>query len=364
MKRIKKRISSVLKLIKTTCKAMKRISNNNWDFWVVSMDFLYSKLRFHVTLDEYLKYDFHNLKDRYRKYFFLNHHRKKYRNVVTRDYARSKFNVYMRTRNLYRREIILLPHCGENNFVEFVKKHNHVILKPDSGSLGVGIFDYNYTDEASAKELFSTFSIDSPMLCEEFIRQHEKLNELSPASVNSIRVITILKNNVVEIIAATLKTESGSGKIVDNLHRGGIGAQVDIPTGIVSTFGIDYSFNTYTHHPTTGVQIIGFKIPYWEEVLKVVIEAHLLNPKCLIYGWDLAITPDGVDIVEANNCPGNRIMQIDKLPKGYKLIPMLKKNVFNEPKKRKSPYVPNYIESMKSEPEMYADFLASIGEKE
>ncbi len=353
-------LKKIKRQIRNLYKTAKSISNGKWDLFVVAVDLLYSKLRFHITTDEYLKYQFYNLKNRYRKNFLMKSYKKKVTNIVTRDYTSSKFIFYKRIQDLYKRKIILVPHCGEKNFVEFVKKSKHIIVKPDRGSLGRGIFEYTYTDDDDAKKQFSEFSADVPMVCEEFICQHERLKELNPFSVNTIRIVSILNDGEVEIVATILRTGSTSSGVVDNLLGGGIGAQVDVSTGIVSTFGLDYNFNTYAAHPITGVQIIGLKIPHWEEAIELVKAAHKRVPKCLLYGWDVAITPDGVDIVEANNAPGSRIMQVmDRTPRGHKIIKMLKKNMFSQPLKRKAPFVPDYTEAFESEPEMYAGFVST-----
>ena len=54
--------------------------------------------------------------------------------------------------------------------------------------------------------------------------------------------------------------------------------------------------------------------------------AHKRLPQCMIYGWDIAITETGADIVEANSKPGTRIMQVmDAVPKGKTVLPLIKK---------------------------------------
>ena len=103
--------------------------------------------------------------------------------------------------------------------------------------------------------------------------------------------------------------------------------KVDIATGIISTFGKDFKLNSYAYHPVSGVKIIGFQIPHWDEAINLIKTAHKRVPQCALYGWDIAITEDGVDIVEANCHPGSRIMQaMDGIPKGKTLLPMMKKD--------------------------------------
>ena len=161
------------------------------------------------------------------------------------------------------------------------------------------------------------------------------MSKLCPHSVNSLRITSVLKDGNVEIISATIKASAKADCVVDNMLSGGVGAQVDVESGIVTTFGIDYAFRKYTHHPITGVQIIGFQVPNWDKTIELVKQAHKRLPQCMIFGWDIAVTPDGADIIEANNRPGTRIMQaMDKVPKGQTVIPLIKKDILKQGKSK------------------------------
>ena len=51
----------------------------------------------------------------------------------------------------------------------------------------------------------------------------------------------------------------------------------------------------------------------------------------------------GVDIVEANNAPGPKLMQtMDQIPKGEKIIRMIKTIKIKQEYSKKSAYTPNY----------------------
>lgn len=304
---------------------VKTVSNGKWDSFKLAVDYAYSKLRFHVTADEYFKYSFYNLKNRYRKNFLLIYHKKKYRNISTRFFTRSKYVFYSRISDLYQREIILLPYCGLDEFLSFVKKHKILVAKPDQGSLGKGVEFFKYTDDETAIRFFEGFSKDAPVVLEEYITQHEKLNELNPFCVNTIRVVSILFEGEVEIVSATLKSAATHNTFCDNMYGGGIGANVDVETGVVTTRGRDFKSVYYISHPITGVNFVGFQVPNWENVVTLIKNAHKRLPQCLIYGWDIAVTPTGADIVEANNAPDTQLMQLmDQVPKGKKIIKMMK----------------------------------------
>ena len=309
-------------------KSAKSVASGKWDYICIFFDALSCKLRYKVAADEYFQYHFYNLKNRYRKNFILSHHRTKFINLNTKAFTRSKYVFYTFIPDLYKREIILAPRCGEEAFLEFFKKHGKIIIKPDAGSLGKGIQLLEYTSDEEAKKFFTGLAKDDHIICEELIRQHPDMARLNPSSVNSLRITSLLVDGKVEILSAAVKSSFSKTSITDNLSLGGIGAQVDVATGIVITYGKDFDFNTYTHHPVTGTQIIGLQIPNWDKVIELVKEAHNRLPHCTLYGWDIAVTETGADIIEANSKPGIRnIQSLDLIPKGEKLIPMLRKDV-------------------------------------
>lgn len=292
----------------------------------IGFDLLYCKIRFHVSYDEYLKYDFYKHKNSYRKNFVLVYHqKKKYVSINTKKFTQSKYDFYNRIPDLYIREIIRIPDCGVESFVEFAKKHTKFITKPDKGSLGRSIEIFEYTTDLAAIEFFNK-SVNDSVICEEFIKQHDELNKLNPFSVNTVRVVSILQDDNVEIISAALKMGAKPDAFVDNMHKGGIGAQLDVDTGVVTTVGRNYNFKEFTHHPISGIQLQGFQVPNWDLIIERVKTAHKRLPQCMLFGWDMAITNDNVDIVEANNAPGPKLMQtMDKIPKGEKLMKLFKK---------------------------------------
>lgn len=56
-------------------------------------------------------------------------------------------------------------------------------------------------------------------------------------------------------------------------------------------------------HPGSNFQMIGFKLPNFNELKEYILELVKLAPSARYVGWDIAITPNGYDLVEMN-CPG------------------------------------------------------------
>ena len=82
-----------------------------------------------------------------------------------------------------------------------------------------------------------------------------------------------------------------------------------------------------------------------DKAVTLVKEAHKRLPQCMLYGWDIAITETGVDIVEANSKPGTRIMQVmDAVPKGKHVLPLIKKERLG---KKRYAYTKEFIDRYK-----------------
>lgn len=178
---------------------------------------------------------------------------------------------------------------------------NKIVLKVFNGKCGREILFKN-ANEFTVDSLIEFMIKNKYDLVEEFITQHNELSKLSPAAVNTVRIFTQLnKNDEVEILGCRLRISAN--KSVDNLAAGNIAAPIDIITGIVCGPGIysDITKSDVIIHPATNVNIIGFKIPFWEETLQLAKDAALLHKQNRSIGWDIAITENGPDLIEGNH---------------------------------------------------------------
>ena len=176
-----------------------------------------------------------------------------------------------------------------------------IVLKSSDGQCGEGI---NIIDieKVNEDELLQKLHKTENDLIEEFIVQHDKLMELSPSGLNTIRIFTQLnKNDEVEILGTRLRITINSH--VDNLAAGNIAAPINEKTGRVEGPGVysDITKKDEFAHPITGVEIIGFQVPFWKESMQLVKEAALLHKENRSIGWDIAITNDGPELLEGNH---------------------------------------------------------------
>lgn len=288
-------------------------------------DIIYCNIFLHCTLEEYRIYEFYKYKNSYRKNFILIHNKlRDYLKINPYRFAEHKKVFYKLIKRGIHRELLYLPEATEEQFLDFVKKHKKIITKPDVGSCGKNIQLFEYYNEQQAIKFYKTIK-DKETICEEYIRQHDELNRLNPDCVNSIRIVTLLSGDDITFISASLKIGGQKNSFVDNMHQKGVGANVDIQTGVVTSLGYDYHDHSFIYHPLSKAQIIGFCIPFWSQTIELIKKTHLDVSECPLLGWDVAITNEGPEIIEINSSPGPRLMQLmDQKPKKTALIKYIK----------------------------------------
>jgi len=207
------------------------------------------------------------------------------------------------------RDWLYIPDSSPEQLRAFLDSHDRFLLKACSETRGEGIT--LYAREGLDPEAFIREMTGKPYLLEALIKQHPDMEKINPSSVNTIRVITARKGDRACIIGAGLRT-GGGGQFVDNFHHGGTAYPIDLDTGVVNGRGIDLYGNPVLRHPVTGLIMPGFQIPHWELLKQQVLKAAVTPPNMGYVGWDVAVTPEGVELIEGNvNYPGTTIIQLD-----------------------------------------------------
>ncbi len=53
-------------------------------------------------------------------------------------------------------------------------------------------------------------------------------------------------------------------------------------------------------HPVTGEVIVGFQIPFWNQIIELVKELAYVVPQVRYVGWNIAITEKRPILIEGN----------------------------------------------------------------
>lgn len=176
-----------------------------------------------------------------------------------------------------------------------------IIIKSSNGQCGRGIEVINY-HQISVDQLIEKMHVTKNDIVEEFVEQHDDLNQLSPSGLNTLRIITTLNaNDEVEVLGIRQRITINSH--IDNLAAGNIACEVDQLTGKIIGPGVysDITKADVFQHPVTGVGIIGFQVPFFKESLALVKNAALYDKSNRSVGWDVAITNKGPELIEGNH---------------------------------------------------------------
>lgn len=156
------------------------------------------------------------------------------------------------------------------------------------------------------------------LLVQPRVRAHHKLYEISSTNgLPTVRVVTAFVGNEARIIFAAARLSVGAN-VTDNFSKGSSGnlaVAIDIPTGTLSeaqgSARTDWPVMQSTDfHPDTGRRIRGFVFPFWPEVIRLALQAQNSLPGLKTTGWDIAVTDEGVLLVEANCYYGVAFLQV------------------------------------------------------
>lgn len=169
--------------------------------------------------------------------------------------------------------------------------------KPRGGGRGLGASILERPEQLEALAAEGGRAVLQPV-----IAQHPAIARFHPASVNTVRLVTLDGPDGPTIEAAALKMGRGAA-IVDNASMGGVFAGVDLGSGRLAPLAgqrLRFGAPRIAAHPDTGIPFAGAAIPFWPETRALVLRgAETLRPLGTL-GWDVAITPEGPMIVEAN----------------------------------------------------------------
>ena len=225
---------------------------------------------------------------------------KKYENIPRYGILyRNKYYFYRVYSDFFDRSCYRTDNITADEMRELLSRDGRFIYKPLEGSFGEGVKIYRGTDLGSAEQAVAFVRGLQPGVLEQLIPQHEALAAMYPDAVNPIRVVTLYKDEVCHYIYGTLTL--GVGHEFANASDDALFALIDVKTGEVITDAVDYSHNEYKTHPSTGAAFMGFKIPMWDKVLKMLEKAASRVPEMRYLSWDIAMTPTGPVIIEGND---------------------------------------------------------------
>ena len=187
--------------------------------------------------------------------------------------------------------------------LKLLSQQTEVIFKPslESGS-GRGIQFIDTKDITYIKKILKSNDKDYLIQC--VINQHKDLDKIHPKSVNSIRVATILMSDGVHILSSCLRMGTGESR-VDNHHAGGVSCGIN-EDGTLQKYAYYLDGHKITKHPS-GFVFEGFKVPSFNKIKQLVVNAHSLIGHFRLVGWDIAVDDKGDPVLIECNMRKNGI---------------------------------------------------------
>jgi len=198
-------------------------------------------------------------------------------------------------------------------FASFVSTAQNlpVFLKPvvGTGSAGAMILngvddgraDLALRDDATLEVLYAEMMGDDAYLLQTVMANHPDIDRIT-SHLATLRFYNFFEEEGLVSLYPMMKIPGGE-HVADNFWRtGNMLAAIDGETGriqrVIRSAGVRRE--EVSHHPTSGVELIGYQLPCWDEVKSLNASCARMFEPVRFVSTDLAITPDGPRVVEVN----------------------------------------------------------------
>lgn len=226
--------------------------------------------------------------------------------------------------------------CSFEDIYNLLKKEKSLYIKPISIGKGIGVnklsFENNtlFIDYSKVKKHDFEQFLDNRdnWFISESVVQSKELDKLYDKTTNTIRLITVRDKttNKCKVLYAVQRIGTKDTIPVDNGSKGGLVANIDLDTGVLSSAKSIKKICNYDIHPDSKNPILGIKIENWDNIKKQFVELMEKLPYLYFVAWDVILTSDGPVVIEANTSSGVNIIQVFKPQRDNELGKFYKKH--------------------------------------
>lgn len=268
---------------------------------LVAKDLATSTRKYGLHPDEYLQLNFYNLDDNRRNNIISRQERDEYVKLFNKKTdipkLENKIEFLTNFKEYVNRDFLIIEDASFEDYVSFVSSHSGYVAKQSDSGQGKGVELVREVEDFEKE--FNRLKEKSFDLIEEIIEIHPVLKDISPGGISPIRFLTYVDEMKVPHIIFTAINMSTGSQIV-NFNSGAVISIINPETGELMNDALDKKNRMHEQHPVTGTPIKGFKLPEWDALKALILEAAAKFPEVGYVGWDTTITAKGPCIIEAN----------------------------------------------------------------
>jgi hypothetical protein len=287
-------------------------------------DILTAVFMYQVSILEYYQYRFYELSYPERSHWvgeaFLKFFQNKVNSSFTNRYnEKDKQFVYKKFHKFFINDMVFKDELQEQ------KGNLFFLLTRDSKKLVFTSFKSRKKpellvlkkEELSEEKIIRLLEEEGYDCAEEFVSQHEALLSCYPGGLHKIFIFTQRsESGVPEVLGCSWAIPLGNLEVP--LTGGYLLAPVDVVTGIVIGPGVnpDITLKDREFHPLTGEAIIGVKLPFWEDCIRIAVESATMV-EASFWTWELIISDSGPGLYAARPTLDSLVWQLP-IKKGMK----------------------------------------------
>lgn len=271
------------------------------------LGFLASYIIHGCSITEYFLYGFYKLNFFSKRTYITSRKQKRvaywFNSKEKAELFDNKFHFNSFFKDFINREWICTENSNKEDIFNFIKKHKNVIVKPLGSAQGIGIFKVSFESVQSDNKVLEKIVRDKYII-EEIIENHKDIKAINPETLNTIRVLSMVKSDGSVVITNAFLRFGVGDSVVDNFSAGGMACLIDVGSGILKTMAKSKFSSGIIHHPLTKIKLLGYQIEDWDKIVKYISKIALMVPEARYIGWDIAILNNGLELIEGNFVAG------------------------------------------------------------
>lgn len=157
-------------------------------------------------------------------------------------------------------------------------------------------------DDMEIGEFYRKVEPKHAYMLQTLLTPHQDLVDVTP-HISTVRLVIMIQDGQPKIIHSLWKIPAAEN-IADNFWRkGNMLANVDFHTGQVNRLirGTGPWLEELDKHPVSGIDMNGFQIPYWSDIVEMCKEGAKAFSPLRFQSWDIGLAPEGPVVVEVNS---------------------------------------------------------------